>query len=260
MTQSSTPAGRDRPQAAERHPRARRVTDDAIHEIKQLIVTGQVSPGDRLPSEKELSVQLGLSRSSLREAVRALSLLRVLEVRHGDGTYVSSLRPGLLVGVLESAVDLLQDRTLIEVFELRRVLEASGTELAATRISADELAEVHACLRTMEELTDPEEFVRVDVEFHDRLLRAGGNDTLAALARSFSAQTVRVRVWRLAAVDGVVDWTRMQHEAIYRAVASGDPQLARAAATVHVAEAELWLRRHLGIGEKLHQMSEDLLT
>jgi len=237
------------------------VTDEAIHEIKQLIVSGQVLPGGRMPSEKELSAQLGLSRSSLREAVRALSLLRVLDVRHGDGTYVTSLRPDLLVGVLESAVDLLQDRALSEVFELRRVLEAAGTEMAASRISSGELAGVADSLRAMEGLTDPGEYIRADLEFHDRLVRAGGNDMLAALARTFSTQTVRVRVWRLAVVEGVGDWTRMQHEAIYAAVAAGDPQLARSAATVHVAEAELWLRRHLGpAAGAVHQMSDDPLT
>lgn len=244
-----------------RAPRPRSVTDAAIHQIKQLIVSGQLAPGDRLASEKVLAVQLGLSRSSLREAVRALTLLRVLDVRHGDGTYVSSLRPDLLVGVLESAADLLEDRTLLEVFELRRVLEPAGTELAATRITEAQLAEVHDCLQTMDGLSDPEEFVRMDVEFHDRLVRAGGNDTLAALARCFSLQTVRVRVWRLAAVEGVGDWTRVQHEAIYRAVAARDPQLARAAATVHVAEAELWLGRHLAREpEVAHQRSDHSLT
>jgi len=244
VSTSSTDPGQ---RSALRRSATRSVTDDAIHEIKQLIVTGRVAPGERLPSEKELSVQLGLSRSSLREAVRALSLLRVLNVRHGDGTYVSSLRPELLVGVLESAVDLLQDRTLLEVFELRRVLEPAATALAATRITEEELQEVHTCLRAMEGITDPEAFVAMDLEFHDRLVRAGGNSTLAALARSFCLQTVRVRVWRLAAVEGVGEWTRVQHEAIYRAVAARDAQLALAAATVHVAEAELWLKRHLGL-------------
>ena len=235
------------PRSPAARPGARSVTDDAIYEIKQLIVTGRVAPGGRLPSEKELSVQLGLSRSSLREAVRALVLLRVLDVRHGDGTYVSSLRPELLVGVLDSAVDLLQDRTLLDVFELRRVLEPAATALAAVRISDEELRAVESCLRAMDGLTEPEEFVAMDLEFHDRLIRASGNETLAAVARSFSLQTVRVRVWRLAAVEGVGDWTRVQHEAIYRAVAAHDPDLAEAAAKVHVAEAEMWLRRHLAV-------------
>lgn len=240
-------------------PVGRSVTDEAISAIQQLIASGRLAPGDRLPPEKELAVQLGLSRSSLREAVRALSLLRVLDVRHGDGTFVSSLRPELLVGVLESALDLLQGSTLLDVFALRRILEPAATALAAVHISERELLEVEACLREMDELHDPQEFLLKDLEFHDRLVRASGNETLAALARSFSLQTVRVRVWRLAAVEGVGDWTRVQHEAIHRAVAARDPELARAAATVHVAEAEVWLRRHLAL-DPAHQMSDDSLT
>ncbi len=224
---------------------SRSVTDDAIAAIRELIVSGRLAPGDRLPPGEELASQLGLSRSSLREAVRALSLLRVLDVRHGDGTYVSSLRPELLVGVLESALDLLQGRTLLDVFALRRILEPAATALAARHIGEQALLEVEACLREMEELLDPEEFVRKDLEFHDLLVRASGNETLAAVARNFSLPTVRVRVWRLAAVEGVGDWTRQQHAAIYRAVAARDPELAAAVATAHVAEAELWLRRHL---------------
>ncbi len=223
----------------------RSVTDDAIHEIRQLIVTGQLAPGDRLPPEKELAARLGLSRSSLREAVRALALLRVVDVRQGDGTFVSSLRPDLLIGVLDSAVDLLQDRTLHEVFEVRRVLEPAATALAVPRITEGELAAVRDCLVAMDETSDPEEYVALDMEFHDRLVTASGNATLAALARSFSLQTVRVRVWRLLAIEGVTAYTRAQHEAVYRAVAARDAQVALAAATVHVAESEVWLGRLL---------------
>src|SRR5690348_18361051 len=78
-----------------RSRRAPRVTEGAIDKIRERIVSGAWGPGDRLPRESELAAELGLSRNSLREAVRALSQLRVLEVRQGDGTYVSSLEPGL---------------------------------------------------------------------------------------------------------------------------------------------------------------------
>src|ERR1700746_3166721 len=70
------------------------VTDEAIETIRELIASGEWGPGTRLPREADLAAQLGLSRNSLREAVRALSLARVLEVRQGDGTYVSSLEAG----------------------------------------------------------------------------------------------------------------------------------------------------------------------
>src|SRR5690242_21268151 len=82
---------------ARRPTRAPRVTEGAIDKIRERIVSGAWGPGERLPKESELAAELGLSRNSLREAVRALSQLRVLEVRQGDGTYVSSLDPDLLL-------------------------------------------------------------------------------------------------------------------------------------------------------------------
>src|SRR5262245_33032024 len=86
-----------------------RVTDQAIESIKQMIVSGELGPGDRLPREAELAERLGLSRNSLREAVTALSLVRVLEVRQGDGTYVTSLDPELLLETMAFVVDLHSD-------------------------------------------------------------------------------------------------------------------------------------------------------
>src|SRR3954452_13875210 len=92
------------------------VTDEAIEQIRGLIVSGEWGPGTRLPREADLAKQLGLSRNSLREAVRALSITRVLEVRQGDGTYVSSLEPGELLEPTLSATHLLRGRTVLELF------------------------------------------------------------------------------------------------------------------------------------------------
>src|SRR5437764_11129494 len=123
-----------------RADRAPSVTDDAIDKIRELIVSGAWGPGDRLPKESELAAQLGLSRNSLREAVRALSQLRVLEVRQGDGTYVSSLKPGELLEPTLSATHLLRGRTVLELFEVRRLLEPEAAAVAARRGSAELLA------------------------------------------------------------------------------------------------------------------------
>lgn len=221
------------------------VTDGAIMKIKNLIVDGALQSGDRLPTQDRLAAQLGLSRSSLREAVSALTLLGVLDARQGDGTYVTSLHPEMLVGVIGYAVDLLQDRSVLELFEVRRVLEPAASALAATRITDDELAGVRGCMIRMENLSDPEELVAADMEFHDRIVRAAGNATLASVVRGFSQRTSRVHVWRMAAVAGVPEWTMSQHQAIYRSLVAHDAQMVLAAETVHVAESELWLRRYL---------------
>src|SRR6266498_3766357 len=96
----------------DRPRRSTGVTQDAIETIRELIVSGEWGARTRLPREADLAAQLGLSRNSLREAVRALALARVLEVRQGDGTYVSSLEPGELLAPTRFATRLLQGRTV----------------------------------------------------------------------------------------------------------------------------------------------------
>ncbi len=108
------------------------VTDEAIEKIKAMIVSGELGPGDRLPPEKELAERLGLSRNSMREAVKALEVIRVLDVRRGDGTYVTSLEPHLLLEAISFVVDMHDDDSLLELFAVRRMLESQATGLAAT--------------------------------------------------------------------------------------------------------------------------------
>ena len=91
------------------------VTDEAIEKIKAMITSGALRAGDRLPREADLAADLGLSRSSLREAVRALSLVNILDVRRGDGTYVTSLEPRLLLEALSFIADFHRDDTLLEL-------------------------------------------------------------------------------------------------------------------------------------------------
>src|SRR3954449_12259591 len=117
-------------------------TEAAIKAIRKLITDGTLGPGTRLPAEPELAGQLGLSRGTLREAVRALVTARVLDVRRGDGTYVTSLEPSLLLEGINEAVALLRGDHILEVTEVRRLFEPAATALAAARISAGQLAEV----------------------------------------------------------------------------------------------------------------------
>src|SRR6476660_8809288 len=107
-----------------------------------MIQSGELPPGARLPPEPQLAAQIGLSRSGVREAVKVLESARVLDVRRGDGTYVTSLAPRLLLEGLGLAVELLQDDTLLDVVEVRRMLEPVATALAALRMSEEDLNEL----------------------------------------------------------------------------------------------------------------------
>ena len=115
------------------------LTDQAIAKIKDLIMSGEFAAGSKLPKEQELAQRLGLSRNSLREAVRALTLIGVLEPRVGDGTYVTSLEPELLLTGMGFVSDLLTGSTLLELHQVRRILEPVATGMAATRLDRGRL-------------------------------------------------------------------------------------------------------------------------
>ncbi|WP_084316073.1 FadR/GntR family transcriptional regulator [Actinospica robiniae] len=222
------------------------LTDKAIEHIRELILSGQLPPGSRLPSEPGLAAQLGISRNLMREAVKSLVMARVLEIRRGAGTYVTSLEPGVLLEGLGSAVELLQGDTLLEMIEARRLFEPVATGLAATRISADALEVVAGHLAAMRAAHDDVELLnRHDAAFHRAVVAATGNETLASLMDGIAGRTVRARVWR-GMIDGnAAQGTLNEHQAIYDALAAGDAALAQATALMHVNTTETWLRRHL---------------
>jgi GntR family transcriptional regulator, transcriptional repressor for pyruvate dehydrogenase complex len=226
--------------------RAAGVTDDAIERIRARIAGGEWGPGTRLPRESDLAQQLGLSRNSLREAVRALSLARVLEVRQGDGTYVASLEPGELLEPTLSATDLLRGRTVLDLFEVRRMLEPEAAALAARASSPEVVASLRRELDRMIDAGDrADELVEADTAFHDVIAAARGNGVLRALLRSLSTSTQRARLWHGIAERGALDLAREEHTRIYEAIAAGDADLARASALMHIATNERWLREHL---------------
>src|SRR3954453_5137072 len=117
--------------------------------LRNMIQSGELPPGARLPPEHQLAAQMGISRSGVREAVKVLESARVLDVRRGDGTYVTSLAPALLLQGVGFAVELLQGETLLEVMEVRRLLEPAATGLASLRISAEQLQELADLLDSM---------------------------------------------------------------------------------------------------------------
>ena len=123
-------------------------TDKALAGLRQMIASGELGPGAKFPPEPELCDHLGVSRSSLREAVTALALVRVLDVRRGDGTYVTSLDPELLLEPVAFVADLQPDASVLEFFELRRVLEPAATALAAKRMSDDAIQALRRVLRS----------------------------------------------------------------------------------------------------------------
>lgn len=217
------------------------LTDEAIRRIKDMIVAGDLRPGERLPPERELGERLGLSRNSLREAVKALELIRVLDVRRGDGTYVTSLEPRLLLESLSFVLDLHQDRSVLELFAVRRILEPAAAQLAAQRLTPVELDELAAILDDTPPAAPAPDLVSQDLAFHRRIAEASGNGTLAGLIESLANRTVRARLWRGITESGAGERTSSEHRAILAALAARDGALAAALTIGHIAGVERWL-------------------
>lgn len=223
------------------------LTEAAIQQVRDLIAAGQLVPGQRLPPEAELADLLGTSRNTVREAVRALSTARVLDVRRGDGTYVTSLRPELLLAGIGAAADLLQDDFTLELVQVRRILEPAATALAASRISDETLAALRECLHRMSEAESQDELVEFDAEFHALVATASENETLASMLSGVSSRTTRGRAWRGVVEAGATERTISEHARILAALEARDPPLAEAAALLHVSTTEAWYRQVLGV-------------
>ena len=219
------------------------VTDQAILRIKEMLLSGDLRPGDRLPPEKELSEKLGLSRNSLREAVKALELIRVLDVRRGDGTYVTSLEPRLLLEAMSFVVDLHQDASILELFAVRRILEPAAAALATQRCTLDDIEALSKMVGQVDSDTSVEALVEHDMLFHGYINEHSGNSYLSSLLDSLSSNTMRARIWRGLTEENSVARTLAEHRAIVDAMASGDTDLVRSCVSVHISGVERWLQR-----------------
>lgn len=219
-----------------------------IDSVKEMILRGDLRPGDRLPNEDEFALQLGVSRSSMREAVRALSAMQILTPRQGDGTYVSSLEPSQLLESLSFAVDIAGLESVLDFLEVRRILECHAAMAAAARSTeADlsELAEVHH--RTLA-ATDPEILMPLDMQFHETISRIAGNSVLSALLRVVSSPTVRARVWRGRSEEKFGLALQREHGLILAAITRRDPQAAMVESYNHVLGVERWVRANVESG------------
>ncbi|GLH96238.1 FadR/GntR family transcriptional regulator [Phytohabitans aurantiacus] len=222
------------------------LTEKAMTRIRELIRSGELPPGSRLPPEQQLAADLGVGRNIMREAVRALVTARVLEVRRGNGTFVTSLQPRVLLEGIGGAIELLPVDAMLELTEVRRLFESVATGLAATRITPAQLAEVRTHLEAMRSAADDVELLNQhDAAFHHAVVAATGNETLSAVVEGISSRTVRARVWRGLVDADAAERTLREHEAIYLALVAGDAIQAQAAALMHITSIETWLRANL---------------
>lgn len=213
------------------------ISEDIVENLLTLIRERELHPGDKLPPERELAATMQVSRPSLREALRALAIMNVIEIRQGDGTYVTSLEPNLLMSHLDF-VFALNDTAFLELFEARRILEPGLVEIAALRISDEEIAELEECIaRSMEVVDDHEAFAELDLEMHELIAKIAGNSILQRCMAGVT-QLGKVSRRRTVSLPGVTRRSVQDHLAIVSALQARDPEAARRAMLDHLRHVE----------------------
>ena len=211
----------------------RRLTEEIVDQLVSLIVSGKLKRGNKLPPERELMKQLGVGRSSLREAIGSLSLIGVLVVRPGSGTYVTVSREEFLAKPLSWGIPIGHGRTQ-ELVEARRILEEATASLAAERASEADIAEMRYHLTQMKtNRRHLRKVINADMSFHETLAKASYNSLLlnflmqiGNLLRSWKEETLLI--------PGVYDSAVEEHEKILSAIEEHNAERARAALCRHL--------------------------
>ena len=221
-------------------------TDVVVESIRQMIIDGRLRPGDRLPVEKDLAAAFGVSRNPLREGVRALSMMGVLETRQGDGTYVTKLDSSMLLAPLGFVVDLQDGSGTHHLHAVRRILETEAAAAAALRIGSAELDAAAELLRHNEAqltLDEPnhETVIENDIAFHRIIAEAACNPVLAALIDALGGRTMRDRLRRSISQPGADETAHREHLSILAALTAQDPDRARTRMAAHLFTVEDYL-------------------
>ncbi len=217
---------------------------EITRKLLDYLLSGEVEPGSKIPSERQLADGLGVGRSAVREAIKSLSLLGLLDVRQGDGTYLSRSGSDLLPRVIEWGL-LLGETGTRDLLEARSEIEVVVAGLAAARADDAEIARVRERLDAMRAAgEDIDAYVEADIAFHLEITRASGNEVLANLVASLRAL---LRVWadRVLHHAAETSTSLAMHEPIAEAIAHRDADAARAAMLAHMERANRRLRAAL---------------
>lgn len=213
-----------------------KVYEVVIEQIKEMIKTGKLKKGDKLPPERELVEQLKVSRTSIREALRSLEILGLVETRHGDGNFIKrSFDDSLLEPI--SLMFMLEESSPKDILELRMVLETETTVLAAKRISTDELKEIKIIIDKFKATSDEKFNTELDVEFHHKIAQTSKN---LLLVNILSATSVLIDTFisnaRYEIIKKEENKEKLvnQHEEIYRALLNKDELKAKEAMRKHL--------------------------
>ena len=216
--------------------RTSRLYEQIVEQIEESIRKGRLRPGDQLPPERELAQQFGVSRTAVREAVRALHEQQLVEAYSGKGTFVTDGRPSAIRRSLGSLVKNGRAKATAYLLEVREILEPEIAALAASRIEEQGLAALRDAVAEMDRsYDDPDAFVEADLDFHLALAEAAGNPVILSLLDSI-VDLLREQRTRICMLRGGPERGQAHHKRILKVVAARDRDKARAAMRAHMKQ------------------------
>ena len=220
------------------------LSDQIAERILQMIRENKLRPGEKLPSERDLAEIMGVGRPVLREALRGLSLMNIVEIRQGAGTYVTELETKKLVEHLDFVFSL-DDSAMLDLFDARKIVESGIVELAARRITDAEIANLEDILEEAVRVKeDPEAFLNADHEFHLWIVSIADNPILLRFMESIYQLGLTSRT-RTGGLEGMIPQSINDLHQILAALRARDPQAARNAMLQHLENVEERLKSML---------------
>lgn len=209
------------------------LTERLVARILSLVTTGELQPGDQLPAERKLAETFDVSRPTLREAIRALAVLGVVEVRHGGGVFVSQLEASDLLGPLTFFLTL-RATEVEKLYEARRLIEGEIAALAALHATPEVIAELEALVESQDACkAEPARFRDLDAEFHHRLGDLAENEFLSRAAESLHVLGLEFR--KIASeTPNVISTSIADHRTIVAALRARNAAAARQAMVTHM--------------------------
>jgi len=216
--------------------RTSRLYEQIVEQIEQSIVKGALKPGDQLPAERELALQFGVSRTAVREAVKALREKGLVEAYSGRGTFVTDGRSQAIRQSLDFMMKTGQADAYLHLAEMRAVLEPEIAALAAARVEEQHLVTMREAVAIMDRsLQDPDAYIEADLDFHLSLAEAVANPLILSLIDSIVG-LLREQRLRIFNVDGGPERGQFHHKRILAAIEQGDGEGARDSMRAHLEQ------------------------
>lgn len=228
------------------------LSEEISRQIMNLVSSGDLSPGQKLPSERELCTRFGVGRSSLREALRCLTIVGVLETRVGEGTFLALNRDKFMGKVLEWRVAT-ERKNVENLMKVRLALESETAATAALHPTEGQIQELEKILARMKNsLKQPVQFAAADAAFHLAIAQASDNELIFDLL-TMVRSPLQEGIMRVGSWPGGSEKACTEHRRILDAISSRDPESAKSAMRAHIGEAlKRYLRANVEATAKAH--------